>query len=433
MIKLLEKQEHAVYYLKDKSTKEILYGGAAGGGKSALGCLWLIEMSQSYPGSRWLMGRAKLKTLKETTLNTFFELSSKLGISEQFEYKEQKGLIKWNNGSEILLKDLFYYPSDPEFDELGSLEITGAFIDECNQIVQKAWRLVLSRIRYKLTEFKLIPKILGTCNPSQNWVYTEFFKPNENGTLKDEKRFVQALPTDNPFLHESYLETLLSLDENSKQRLYFGNWNYDNDPKRLCTYDAITDLRTNTHVHPGIGYISADLAMQGRDKFVAGYWQGLICTVAIDQDKSTGKSIETDLKDLKNSKQVGNSNIVADSDGLGAYLESYIQNIKTFHGGSSARDKKQYANLKSECGFKLAELINNRQIRIICTDKQFEEIKKEISICLKRDSIDKDETKKRLIPKDKMKEALGRSPDYLDMLIMRMIFEIKKQSSGIVW
>ena len=56
-MKLLIKQEHAVYYLKDNVTKEILYGGAAGGGKSALGVLWLIEQCQAYPGTRWLMGR----------------------------------------------------------------------------------------------------------------------------------------------------------------------------------------------------------------------------------------------------------------------------------------------------------------------------------------------------------------------------------------
>ena len=129
-MKLLAKQEHAVWFLKDNVTEEVLYGGAAGGGKSALGCLWLMEMCLKYPGTRWLMGRSKLKTLKETTLNTFFELATLLKLSGQFSYKSAQHVIYWNNGSEIILKDLFHYPADPNFDSLGSLEIKGDFIDE---------------------------------------------------------------------------------------------------------------------------------------------------------------------------------------------------------------------------------------------------------------------------------------------------------------
>jgi hypothetical protein len=164
--------------------------------------------------------------------------------------------------------------------------------------------------------------------------------------------------------------------------------------------------------------------MQGRDKFIAGYWNGLICNVAVDMAKSSGKQIELKLKELKISNSVGNSRIIADSDGLGAYLESYIRNIKTFHGGSSAINKKEFGILKDECGFKLAELINNRKMKIVCSSKQEESIKQELSICLKRDSVDVD--KKRMIKKDKMKSLLGHSPDYLDMLLMRMFFELKK-------
>ena len=171
---LIKKQENAVYYLKDNFTKEVIYGGAArqppfrnvrgqiyaGGGKSALGVLWLIEQCQAYPGIRCLMGRSKLKALKETTLNTFFQLSTDLGISNQYNFNAQSGIIYWNNGSEILLKDLFTYPSDPNFDSLGSLEISLAFIDECNQISFKAWQIVKSRIRYKLNEYKVFNKMI---------------------------------------------------------------------------------------------------------------------------------------------------------------------------------------------------------------------------------------------------------------------------------
>ena len=77
----------------------------AGGGKSAFGCMWLIECCQNYPGSRWLMGRPKLKTLKETTLASFFDIASMLGVSNQFTYNQQSGIIYWSNGSQIILKD----------------------------------------------------------------------------------------------------------------------------------------------------------------------------------------------------------------------------------------------------------------------------------------------------------------------------------------
>ena len=66
-------------------------------------------------------------------------------------------------------------------------------------------------------------------------------------------------------------------------------------------------------------------------------------------------------------------------------------------------------------------------IKINCSPDQEELIKEELSICLKSDNVDA--TKKRLIKKDQQKELLGRSPDYMDMLIMRMIFELRPSFS----
>ena len=62
------KQRQAFYYLLDKETTELLYGGGAGGGKSYLGCCWILFCCLAYPGTRYLIGRAHLKTLKESTL-----------------------------------------------------------------------------------------------------------------------------------------------------------------------------------------------------------------------------------------------------------------------------------------------------------------------------------------------------------------------------
>jgi phage terminase large subunit len=427
ILKLIRKQEHAVFYLKDSTTKEIIYGGAAGGGKSALGCLWLIEMCQNYPGSRWLMGRSKLKTLKETTLATFFELASKLKIIDQFNFNQQSGVIYWGNGSEILLKDLFLYPSDPEFDALGSLEICGAFIDEVSQVTFKAWQIVQSRCRYKLKEFGIIPKILGTCNPTKKWVYKEFFKPWRDGELTEKRAFVQALPTDNPHLPQAYLDSLLALDNTSQQRLYYGNWEYDDDPAKLINYEAILDLWNNHHVSGGVKYITADIARFGSDKGVIGVWDGMRLVDVVTLNHSSVTDTAKKIKELQGKYSVMNSNTICDEDGVGGGVVD-ILGCKGFVNGSSALKeefkKVEYANLKTQCYYHLAQSVNLGEIFLTkpfadISEKLIEELEQ-----VKRDKID-DDRKLYLMPKEKVKEILGRSPDYSDMLMMRKWFDIR--------
>jgi hypothetical protein len=226
MIKLSKKQTMAFDVLTEPEyahVSELLYGGGAGGGKSILGCTWLINQCLKYAGTRWVMGRDTLHTLKETTLNSFYYIA-KLG-NVHYRYVENKGVM-FPNGSQILLKDLAYYPSDPEFDELGSLEITGAFVDECNQITEKAWNILSSRIRYKLDEYGLTPKILGTCNPARNWVFTRFYEPYKEGRINANRMFIQALVDDNPKISKYYVSQLENLDEMSRERLKKGNWDF---------------------------------------------------------------------------------------------------------------------------------------------------------------------------------------------------------------
>lgn len=422
-MKLLPKQENAVYYLKDRETNELIYGGAAGGGKSALGCLWLMEQCQAYPGSRWLMGRAKLKNLKETTLNTFFELSSDLGLSGQFTYNSQSQIIYWNNGSEILLKDLFLYPSDPNFDSLGSLEISGAFIDECNQIVYKAWQIVKSRIRYKLKEFDIIPKILGTCNPAKNWTYKEFYSLKKKGALPANRKFIQALPKDNEHLHPSYLESLLQLDKNSKERLYYGNWEYDDDPATIMDMDAISDYFNPVHIEKGTDkYLTVDVARLGKDKTVFRVWEGFLCTYRYEIPKSTINVAVDKAKDIQKKHGISNSNIIADEDGVGGGFVDYLR-CKGFVNNSSPLNGENYNNLKSQCSILMAKHIQSRKAGEFCNDTDVKDRTAEEMEQVKIKDLDKD-GKLAIIPKETVKEKLGRSPDDWDTIMMRYWFEL---------
>lgn len=437
---LLPKQEHAVFYLKDKTTKEILYGGAAGGGKSALGCLWLIEQCQRYPNTRWLMGRAKLKSLKETTLNTFFELSTNLGITNQYTFNSQSNTINWNNGSQILLKDLFLYPSDPNFDSLGSLEITGAFIDECNQIVFKAWQIVTSRCRYKLKEYDLIPKVLGTCNPAKNWTYKYFYKPSKSNDLPTTRRFIQALPTDNIHLPESYLESLRSLDKNSKQRLYYGNWEYDDDPATLIDLDSITDYWNGKHVQQeDESYLTIDVARKGKDNTVFRVWKGWVCIDRYSMAISLIPEIVQMAEQLQIRYGISSSNTIADEDGVGGGVVDYL-GCKGFINNSrpikeSIGDEylvPNYDNLKSQCSIEMAKKICKKQVVELCNDITVIEITSEEMEQVKIKDVDKD-GKLGIIPKDHVKEMIGRSPDEWDSIMMRYYFELNNSNYEIAW
>ena len=45
---------------------------------------------------------------------------------------------------------------------------------------------------------------------------------------------------------------------------------------------------------------------------------------------------------------------------------------------------------------------------------------------VRRDKIDRD-TKLAILPKEKVKQIIGRSPDYSDALMMRMYYELRPQ------
>ena len=392
------------------------------GGKSVIGCYWILKSALKYNGTRWLIGRAKLKTLKETTLNTFWEVCKMQGItSKAYNYNQTSGIITLANGSEIYLKDLFFYPSDPNFDELGSLEITGAFIDEANQVTEKAKEVVKTRIRYKLDAHGLVPKILMTCNPSKNWTYKTFYKPNRDGNLQAGRVFIQSLVTDNPEISRHYVDNLQSINDKSiRERLLHGNWDYDLNPARLMEYDPCTDVFTNSHVERGSKYITADIARFGQDKTVIIVWDGLRAIDIQTINSSTLTEAAERIKGLATNYSIPMSQVLCDEDGIGGG----VVDILKCKGFTANKTSQKYANMKAECYYLLAEKVNKAELYIGAqlTGEQVECIIQELQ-AIERGNIDKD-TKPSINSKDSQKQILGRSPDYADALMMRMWFNV---------
>ena len=125
------------------------------------------------------------------------------------------------------------------------------------------------------------------------------------------------------------------------------------------------------------------------------------------------------------------SQVIADEDGVGGGVVD-ILGCKGFVNGSKPIEENntivQYQNLKSQCYFHLANKINANEIYIQATESQKEFITQELEQ-VKRNNVDKD-GKLSVLPKEKIKELLGRSPDYADALMMRMYFTLQKSKSS---
>tara|TARA_R110002012_G_scaffold77863_2_gene198547 strand:- start:1735 stop:3033 length:1299 start_codon:yes stop_codon:yes gene_type:complete len=421
---LTRKQTIALDVLEDKEHTQILFGGGAGGGKSALGCYFLLKMCLKYPNTRWLMCRATLKSIKETTLKTFFEICSlqDIGINE-YRYNQGSGTITfYRTGSEILLKDIGYNPSDSEYQRLGSLEITGAFIDEAAEVSEKAAMIVTSRCRYKLDEYGLLPKVLMTCNPSKNWIYSSYYKPHKNGSLEHYKSFIQSLVTDNPHISQHYIDALERLDKVSRLRLLAGDWEYEDDDDKLFNYDKLNDLFTNSYVQDGEKFISADIARFGKDKTVVCLWSGYRVTAIKVMLKNTLKEAADLILQMCAEHRIPRSNVIIDEDGIGGGVVDMIRGCKGFHNGGRPANKENYANLKTQCVYKLADLINAGKV-YIQEGKWRDEIIEEFEV-IKRAKIEDDITKLAISKKEIQKLSLGRSPDFADAIMMRLWFDL---------
>jgi len=418
----LPKQIEALLHLSSVSPCElVLYGGSAGSGKSWLGCRWQIMRRLRYPQTRGLIGRSKLDTLKKTTLRTFFEVCGQLNMvsGKHYTFNGQSNIISFYNGSEIILKDLFAYPSDPNYDSLGSLEITDFFIDEVAQVTKKAVDIVTSRVRYKLNEYELRPKGLMSCNPSRGWLYNEFYQPYKDGTLPHYRVFVPALPGDNTHLPDTYLDTLARLPEQDRKRLRDGDWDYDESIDRIYNVDDLLRCFRNEMMR-GEKYITADIARLGKDRTVIAYWEGMTLVSLTILRRARTDEVVNKVREVMAQKQVPLKNVIADEDGVGGGVVDALK-CRGFINGSRAVHPDRYTNLKSECYYRLGEVVEQNKITFICGYR--DEIVKELDL-IRRRNPDGD-GKLSVTGKEEIARLHGFSPDLADAIMMRMYFELR--------
>lgn len=407
---------------EDANTTEVVYGGSAGSAKSYGICALILLKALQIPGIRIGLARNELTTLKKTTMISFQEVAADWGVKDLYDYNSTGGIIKFKNGSEIVLCELRFLPNDSEYTRLGGHLFTFGVIDEVGEVDEKGYTIFKTRLgRWKNAEYGIKPICISTCNPIKNWLYRTFYKKYVDNTIEEHKMFIPALPTDNPYLPQSYLDNLNRLPYIDRQRLLFGNWEYNDESDALMSYAEIANIWDNTinnNNNPQY-YLTADIAFTS-DKMVIMIWRDFNIVKIITNPKV--EKIEDYILEVAKQYKIPNYNIAFDSDGVGQFLKGRLRNAKAIVNNSKALKGENYMNLKTQLYYKLAEKVIDNSVK--CDDETHkEEMIEELQQV--RHKVSNKEGKIAMVDKGEVKRNLGRSPDYSDTMAYRMVFEYK--------
>jgi hypothetical protein len=425
---LFPKQEEYYQAFKSQKYRYLLYGGAMGGGKSILQIGIIHRLCIDYPGTRYAIIRKNLPELKKTSIPSYEQVLEINGHTDYSKLNNSEYVVQYINGSKIwfIAADL---TKDPKFNKLRGLEITGALIEEANDVHLNAFNVIRTRTgRWKNKEYGIKPFVLLNCNPDSNWVKDVFYDPWSENKLKDTYYFLPALSVDNPHLSEDYIEVLDDLPENERQRFKEGNWDLVESPNQLIKFIWLKDTKNEVpleklmeskenrfHVSLGI-----DVARGGGDFTIFTYFVGSIIAKIEKFDIEDTEELAQIAYLRYQEHEIDPQKIGVDVIGPGGWglycaINKRIgSNIVPFNSSEKPTDIPNevmvYKNKRAQASWEFREDIRKGQISVL-DNKEL--IKESTNI-----HYFVDEKKLQIESKEGIKKRLGYSPDYFDSAVI---------------
>lgn len=205
---------------------EVLFGGAAGGGKSHGQLIDALVYAMKYPRSKQLVLRRTFAELEKSLIRAALSLYPR----EIFTLNASSHTGKFKNGSVI---DFGYCAGEFDVYQYQSAEYDVIRFDELTHFTESQYIYLLSRIRGADGYPK---QVKSTTNPGgigHVWVKRRFVDPSVSSSkfVGDdglERIFIPSLLDDNRFLSEGdpdYRKRLLAMPEREKKALLYGDWN----------------------------------------------------------------------------------------------------------------------------------------------------------------------------------------------------------------
>jgi hypothetical protein len=250
---------------------------------------------------------------------------------------------------------------------------------------------------------------------------------------------------DNPFLPVEEIDSL--------EKEYLGDRTtylqevlaeYVDNAGALFKYTAVLDVFSNSITKVADKYLIIDVADDGTDKTKFSFWEGLEEYKRESFERLNTEGIIAKTREYQVSDKIPMSNTLVDAIGVGAgvassslldgivgFKSSYAPirtdrspvQLPNVHYSKTASLVSEYRNLRSQCIFTLADLVNNHKVASTVTSTDKENIIAELPVY---QDVSIGDGKRMATSKDDVKALIGRSPDDSDTWIMRMYFVIRE-------
>ncbi|MEG0751211.1 MAG: phage terminase large subunit [Oscillospiraceae bacterium] len=250
---------------------EVLFGGAAGGGKSFGQVADALVFALKYSSSRQLVLRRTRPELERTLVRTALLIYPR----ELFDYAKTEHEMRFINGSVV---EFGYCDSETDVYRYQSAEYDVIRFDELTHFTEFMYLYLISRIRGANGYPKQLKSTTNPGGVGHDWVRTRFIDigPHdmEHSTDTGTRVFIPSRVSDNIFLAKSdpgYERRLRNLPDSERRALLDGDWN-------LLEGRYFDEWRSEVHVVRPFPlsdecrrYFTMDY---GLDK-LAGYWIAL--------------------------------------------------------------------------------------------------------------------------------------------------------------
>lgn len=220
---------------------------------------------------------------------------------------------------------------------------------------------------------------------------------------------------------------------------------YIEDTGALFRFTSLVDVFSNSIDKENARYMIIDVADDGSDKTKFSLWEGLEEFKRVTFERLNTESIIGKAREYAAEFKIPFSNILVDAIGVGAAVasSSLLDGIVGYKSSYSAIKTEEsivrlpnqrytehanlttsFKNLRSQCVFMLAELVNNHKIASKVTGQDKESIIEELPVY---QDASKGDGKTMATPKEEVKAIIGRSPDDSDTWIMRMYFVVRNK------